>query len=157
MASQMKMQESQLSLGGLLFIVAGIALAFNVVPHLPRIGSINPPLAPFFAVILMFGWAMIAIRRGGQRVWWIGFVLTGTMYLLAACLLGNEITQTVADALLPIYREARSVLPSYVLEGIGMVAILLVLFVSLFGVGVLGGVWSCALVKKYPRVKRLIP
>ena len=77
--------------------------------------------------------------------------------MLAACLLGDAFMQRVADALLPIYREARTVLPSFVLEAFGMVVTLAVLFVSLFSVGVLGGISARTLVEWYPRFGRVIP
>jgi hypothetical protein len=80
-------RSDQFSIAGLLFVTLGVALFAAVVPHLYAMSWMNPPWSFFVLSVLMFSWCVIPLRIAAERAWWIGFLVSGSLFLAIAVLL----------------------------------------------------------------------
>jgi len=76
--------SNQFTIAGLLFVAVGAALCCWLVPHIYAAPGMSPPWSVFAVIALMFAWAMIPLRHGPARAWWIGFLVFGCLYLAIA-------------------------------------------------------------------------
>ncbi len=136
-------ENNQFSIAGLLFLTVGVALFCSAIPYLSAVSSMSPPWSVFAAIILMFAWAMIALRKGASRAWWIGFVAAGIVYLSIALvavpksvLWLQEATHDANGQVLPAWKP---LFATASFEQIAVFVVLTVTLVLLVLLGVAGG------------------
>jgi len=137
-------ENSQFSIAGLLFLTVGAALCCSAIPYLYAVSPMSPPWSVFAVIILMFAWAMIPLRKGPPRAWWIGFVVTGIVYLSIAVVVVPRSVSWLFDATHDARNQPapafRPLFATASFELIVVFAILIITLTLLVALGVLGGV-----------------
>lgn len=143
-------EVNQFSIAGLLFVTVGVAFCCAAIPYLDKVSPMSPPWSVFAAIILTFGWAMTALRKGSARAWWLGFVVSGALYV---SIVAFPVARLVSGSC-GIVREiesVREVLDTALSLGeLPIVFGILVVSLTLFlGCGMLGGWIAKRLYERY--------
>ena len=92
-------KQEQFTIAGMLFLIVGFAVFCVATPYLHASSRMSPSWAWCIGIELMFAWAMIPLRQGTQRIWWIGFLLFGCLYLTIALVIVPAVSDHVSRSI----------------------------------------------------------